>query len=461
MNKLDLSAQEYFNFILNKRQKDWEIQNSKIITGKEYPIPYRPKTRKPIEIPKDWVWMTIDQITLKMNAGSTPRGGKKVYRNNGIMFIRSQNVQMGRLETKYIAYISKEIHQKMEGSKVYYGDVLLNITGASIGRITWFNLKNCEANVNQHVSVIRLVENIPDWIVLFFSTKWGQKQILDYQSGSTRQGLNINNQKQLMFPLAPLKEQIKIISILNNLNKIIIGTQKIIKQLQLLKKGLMQRLFTQGIGHTEFKETKLGNIPKDWDVVRLDNISNNLYYGITAKAVSKESKIKMLRVTDIKNYNIDGNNLPFCKITEKRNNIQKYYITRGDLIVARAGTTGISVLIDRDINNAIFGSYLIKIVLNEKVYPKFIHYFFQSSMYWKQIKACQAGSTLKNINLPILKSLRVTIPPSIKEQEKIASILSNIDKKIEIELDYKNKRKEIKKGLMHDLLTGKKRVNLE
>jgi type I restriction enzyme S subunit len=267
--------------------------------------------------------------------------------------------------------------------------------------------------------------------------------------------------KSLIIPLPPLPEQQKIATILSSADEAIQHTDEIIAETQELKKGLMQQLLTKGIEHTKFKKTEIGEIPEEWEVVRLGDkeITKDLFYGITAKAVDKDTGIKMLRTTDIKEYCVDWEMLPFCEITEKRNNLTKYLLKKGELIVARAGTVGVSILVDRSFDKVIFGSYLIKVRLKPTIDPTFAHYFFQSPAYWKHLQKAQ-GSTLKNINLPLLKSLIIPLPP-LPEQQKIASILSSVDEKIEAERRRKEKLEELKKGLMQNLLIGKVRVKVE
>lgn len=211
---------------------------------------------------------------------------------------------------------------------------------------------------------------------------------------------------------------------------------------------------------TNFKDTEIGRIPKDWMLVKLSNIAEDIYYGITAKAIEKKAELKMLRTTDIKDYNVNWDVLPFCEISEKRHDIQRFLLKKGDLIIARAGTIGVSVLVEKDFKDVIFGSYLIKIRLSRKVHPKLMHYFCQSHHYWSHIASSRAGSTLKNISLPILKSLNVPLP-SLFEQQKIAEILSTVDKKLELERKEKEKLERIKQGMMDLLLTGKIRVKVD
>ncbi|NAZ24213.1 MAG: restriction endonuclease subunit S [Thermofilum sp.] len=210
---------------------------------------------------------------------------------------------------------------------------------------------------------------------------------------------------------------------------------------------------------TEFQETEIGKIPKDWKVTKLGEITLEMYYGLTAKAVDYPTELKMLRTTDIKDYNVSWEDLPYCEITDNRKfNIQKYLLQKDDIIISRAGTAGVSVLVEKDFENVIFGSYLIKVRLNKSLaFPKFIHYYFQSRYYWKQILPKQAGSTLKNISLPTLRRIVTPLPP-FEEQKRITGILSTVDKTL-VDVDKTiNRLERLKKALMGELLAGRIRV---
>ncbi len=200
-----------------------------------------------------------------------------------------------------------------------------------------------------------------------------------------------------------------------------------------------------------FKPSPLGPIPEDWEVVRLGEVASEIYYGITAKAVEHHTSLKILRTTDINNFSADWNSLPNCEITEKRTDLRRYLVRKNDILIARAGTVGVSVLSDKDFDNVVFGSYLIKVNLSEKVDPKFFHYFLQSKYYWHHLLKAQ-GSTLKNVNLPILKSLLIPLPP-LPEQKRIAEVLRTVDEailKVEQEIEHTER---LKRGLMQHLLS--------
>lgn len=147
----------------------------------------------------------IGELTSLVTSGSTPKGGNEVYVNEGPYFIRSQNVRMNQLDLSDVACLPKEVHEQMARTKVASGDVLLNITGASIGRVTWVDKLDREANVSQHVCLIRPKSELLNAVYLsvFISLPTTQNFILKIQSGASRQALNHQQVRALEIPLPP------------------------------------------------------------------------------------------------------------------------------------------------------------------------------------------------------------------------------------------------------------------
>ena len=201
-----------------------------------------------------------------------------------------------------------------------------------------------------------------------------------------------------------------------------------------------------------YKMTDIGEIPEGWKIDKVSNLKESMYYGITAKSTEQSSHLRFLRTTDISNFNFDPNDLHYCEITGTKPDLSKYYLKQGDIIVARAGTVGVSVLVKRDLPNTIFGSYLIKIAFNKDlIYANFVHYYFQSDIYWNKLRAAQ-GSTIKNISLPFLRALLLPVPP-LQEQQKIAKILSTADEAIQKVNEEITLTERLEKGLLQTLLT--------
>ena len=166
----------------------------------------------PFEVPESWVWTTIEEICSKIGSGSTPRGSN--YSANGIPFFRSQNVYNDRLVYDDIKYISEEVHQKMKGTEVLANDLLLNITGGSLGRCVVVPADfNC-GNVSQHVCIMRSVLVEPEYFhALVLSSYFAKSMKI---TGSGREGLPKYNLEQMGFPLPPLTEQQRIVAEIKN-----------------------------------------------------------------------------------------------------------------------------------------------------------------------------------------------------------------------------------------------------
>lgn len=167
---------------------------------------------KPFVIPKGWEWVRLGEVLQKYGAGSTPLGGKSVYTSDGIMFLRSQNVWNDGLYLDDVARISKVIHEKMKGTKVIANDILLNITGASIGRSAIFPLNFEEANVSQHVAILRsFTSSIVTYLHKLIISDFFQNLVFKEQVGVSREGLSMSKLSKFPIPLPPLAEQKRIV----------------------------------------------------------------------------------------------------------------------------------------------------------------------------------------------------------------------------------------------------------
>lgn len=176
------------------------------------------------EIPADWSIVSIRHINEKVGSGVTPKGGAEVYTEEGVVFIRSQNVHFDGLRLDDVVKIDEETHEKMNGSKVMYKDVLLNITGASIGRCCVANVKQ-EMNVNQHVCIIRPTEKVsPEFLNLILQSNIGQAQIRLGTTGGNREGLTFEAIKNFLIPLPEINLQLEIV---NSVSKSVSKYQKL------------------------------------------------------------------------------------------------------------------------------------------------------------------------------------------------------------------------------------------
>jgi type I restriction enzyme S subunit len=154
----------------------------------------------------------VKDIAAKITSGVTPEGGASGYLDSGIPLLRSQNVHFDGLRLNDVAYISAETHAGMSGSQVKPRDVLLNITGASIGRCAFVPDGFGEGNVNQHVCIIRPGPCVDHrFLAAFLSSPMGQDQILSTFTGASRQGLSHSDLGLIRLPFPRIKVQRKIV----------------------------------------------------------------------------------------------------------------------------------------------------------------------------------------------------------------------------------------------------------
>ena len=189
---------------------------------------YRPH----IAIDPEWPTVALGELLSFVSSGATPKGGKASYPDQGILFIRSQNILVGTHDFSDAVFISKETHDSMSRSKVAKGDVFLNITGASIGRSARMDLA-IEANVNQHVAILRATECLDGlFLSVFLNSEEGQDQIAALQAGASRQALNYSQIRQLSIPLPPLATQQAIVAEIEAEQALVAANRELIERFE-------------------------------------------------------------------------------------------------------------------------------------------------------------------------------------------------------------------------------------
>ena len=206
-------ADEPASVLLQKirAEKDRLIAEGRIKRDK--PLAEIAEEHKPFELPVGWEWVRLGALLKKVGAGSTPLGGREVYVSSGVKFLRSQNVWNEGLRLDGVAFIRPETHAKMAGTVVVANDLLFNITGASIGRCAVVPGDFDEANVSQHVTIIRTaLTELNAFLHKVLVSRHVQQTVMDVQVGVSREGLSIAKLGQFLVPLPPLAEQSRIVT---------------------------------------------------------------------------------------------------------------------------------------------------------------------------------------------------------------------------------------------------------
>ena len=202
------------------------------------------------EIPADWEVGKIKYGVTKVGSGKTPSGGADTYADEGILFLRSQNVYDTGLSLEEPTYITEEVDEEMKGTRVGPRDVLLNITGGSIGRCCIFPKELVRANVNQHVSIIRVKTNIftSEYMHYYWLSKLGKMSIALYQTGGNREGMSADAIKNSPILIFDINEQNEIVDYLDEkcsaIDILIEKKEQTLTEMESYKKSLIYEYVT-------------------------------------------------------------------------------------------------------------------------------------------------------------------------------------------------------------------------
>lgn len=401
--------------------------------------------------PNEWNFVKIKDISKRFIGGGTPSTKNREYWNGNIPWMTSA-ILVNMYLNEGMRKIS-EIGLNNSSSNLVPKDSLIISTRVGIGKV---GIAGIDIAINQDLTGIILDQDkaLPEYIYWILSNS--KNKLLNISQGTTVKGIERESLENLKVLLPSLKEQYKINSILSNVNNLISNTQKIIGILQVLKKGLMQHLFTEGIGHTEFKETKVGRIPKEWDIVKLEDVANiNPSY-----EVPEQDDYLFLEMSSIDEESFKPN----YWLRRSKDKLTNTIFKNGDVLFAKITPcveNGKGALI-QELNESVASGSTELVVLSpiENINSFFLYYLTKTEKFRNKAISLMEGATgRQRVPNYFFKSYNVMLP-SLNEQKEISNILQNVDNRIIDEKKLVLFFKKIKKGLMQDLLTGKKRVKV-
>jgi type I restriction enzyme, S subunit len=358
-------------------------------------------------------FMRLGDQSTKIGSGQTPAGGYRSYVPNGIPLIRSQNVLMGDFSSKGLAYISKDIDDSMAGSRVLPGDVLLNITGASIGRVCVVPDEICPANVNQHVCIIRCADSLnPDFVAIMLASPKFQAFIWDIQAGGTRQALTKQMIENFEIPWHKVEKQRQIAARLKaQLAEVETARQAAQAQLndtRLLRSRMLKAFFAE---LDTAPKKKLGDYAKTTSG-STPSRSNKAYWQPAEVAWVKTGEVAFAPITATEEA-ISTSALAECSLT---------VLPPKTILIAMYGqgkTRGQSAILEipATTNQACFA-----ILPNDTWEPDFLYLWLKSSYQDLRDLSDDRGGNQANLNGALLKALDVPAPSRPEQQQMVARI---------------------------------------
>jgi len=410
-------------------------------------------------VPDGWKASQLDDLLSKIEGGGTPSRINPLFWDGNIPWATVKDLK-GVMLTNTQETISKV---GLEGSscKLIPENTIIIACRMAVGKAVVFNKA---VAINQDLKALYPKSNT-EWRFLIQWYLSNAQYIESLGTGSTVKGIRLEHLKFLPINLPPLPEQQKIAKILTSVDEVIEKTQAQIDKLKDLKTGMMQELLTKGIEHTEFKDSPVGRIPVGWEVVELKSIAA-VKGGKRMPKGRPFSETKTshpyIRVTNFEKGTINCSDLKYV-LPEDQEKIKRYIIKKSDLYISIAGSIGLIGSVPNKLDGAQLTENAAKISLNKPAITskEFIKYLLSSSIVQNQFhQETGAGGGVPKLALFRIESTLLPLPNFI-EQDKIANVLSAIDKNIENIERKLTSTKSVKKALMQDLLTGKVRVKID
>jgi type I restriction enzyme S subunit len=401
-------------------------------------------------IPKDWEVVRLGQV-LTYIKGKKPEKMVEEYREDYLPY----------LSTDYLRENKTTIFAKPSNDMIVVddGDLILLWDGSNAGEF-FFGKRGI---VSSTMAKIELKEKNIDKSFFFYLLKTKESFLKGQTRGTGIPHVDACVLTNILVSLPPLSEQHKIAEILSMFDKAIQKTNEIIAKTERLKKGLMEELLTKGIGHKEFKDTEIGRIPKEWEVVSLEDVSLKIRTGPFGSQLKKselsESGLKVYTQENILKSDFSLGNL-YIRY-EKFERLKTMEVKPGDVLLTIRGSTGYSAVFPEGAERGIIHTNLAYVrVKRSLLLPKYLSLLINDYPLVKsQVTTFSSATTLGALYAKSIKKIIIPLPP-LQEQLKITEIFSAINKKLEIEKNEKAKLERIKQGMMDLLLTGKIRVKV-
>ena len=414
------------------------------------------------QIPADWSIVKIKAGVHKVGSGKTPSGGATTYADEGILFLRSQNVYDTGLELSNPTYITPAVDEEMKGTRVFPNDVLLNITGGSIGRCCIFPESLKTANVNQHVSIIRVNQDIflPEYMHYYWVSPLGSLAIDLYQTGGNREGMSADAIKNTPIILIPLDEQRRICRVLDDecskIDSVLAKIRTSIEEYKKLKQAIITQVVTKGIrGDRPMKESGviwLDTVPAEWTISKI----KYTIFPQEKPVLPMDEVITCFRdgtVTLRRNRREEGFTISFTE-----NGYQGVDV--GDLVIHGMDTFAGAIGCSDSRGKTSPVVHVCSTVGNNRYFMYFLRYMAYSGV----LMDFSNGVRIRSSDFRNFKKLAVfeMLVPPLREQNKIVDYLDSTLAKI----DQVIKQKEIliseleacKKSAIYEYVTGKREV---
>lgn len=403
------------------------------------------------------------------------KGKEEPFTEVGV--IRNTNfTESGRIDYSDIAWLPVE-EKKFRDRRLVLGDVIIERSGGGpnrpVGRVVYFDRKDGQYSFSNFTSAIRVKD------VDAFDHKFVFYGLMNlYQSGQTedlqRQTTNIRNldftgfKERAKFPLLKLLEQHRIARVLSTVQEAIAQQERLIRTTTELKQALMQKLFTEGLRGEALKETEIGRVPESWEVVKLeefcqrpDGLIQTGPFGSQLHSHEYTSEgIPVVNPTHLSGNRINHEDVPRVP-KEVADRLGRHYVQLGDILFARRGEIGRHGLVGKAEVGWLCGTGCFLVRANDpRLNNEYLSYFCSIKPVVDWLNSHAAGAIMPNLSTSVIANLPVGLPP-LDEQRQIIEAFNALEQKLDQAEQKRTKLQDLFRTLLHELMTGKVRVNID
>ncbi len=399
-----------------------------------------------------WKIKRIEEIA-KTTSGGTPSRTKKEFYNGEVLWVKS-----GELDDNYIIDTEEKITQnaiKNSSAKLFPKEtILMAMYGATVGKTA---ILKKEATTNQAVCGILPNEDNFNNEFLRFQLIFKREDFLKQRYGGAQPNISQTIIKTFEVILPPLPEQRKIAHVLSTVQKAIEQQDNLIRTTTELKKALMQKLFTEGTRGEHQKETEIGLVPESWEVVKIEKLILKTKIRYPGKEPDKE--FIYVDVSSVSNefFRIENTSKILGKEAPSR---ARKIIQDGDLIFATVRPTLKRIAkISQDYHNQICSTgYCVIKPDPDKLIQEYLYQYLQTDFFIEKIEKLQRGASYPAVRDSDVKGIYIPLP-KLTEQKEIGITLNILDQRNNILISKKQTLTALFKTLLHELMTGQRRVH--
>lgn len=380
-------------------------------------------------------------------------------------FLRTSNIYWNKVDLSNLDEMNFTANEELE-LHLQPGDLLV-CEGGDIGRTAMWEGQLDQCYFQNHLHRLRRINNdiYPQYYAYWMQAAFQQFNLYGGEGNKTTiPNLSQGRLKSFLVPKPSFEEQRAIAHVLTTVRQAIEATEKVIEAARQLKRSMMQYLFTYGpvpladAEHVFLKETEVGEVPEEWDVIAIGDISLQTQYGINSRGMEFGS-YPVLRMNNLVDGKVDTTNLKYVDLDEV--DFNKYHLEKGDILFNRTNSIDLvgKTSIFEILGDYVFASYLLKVIVDKKkLLPEFLNYL----MNWEKAQSrlrmmATRGVSQSNISASKLREFRFQQPP-LDNQNNIVKLLQSIDNKIQHEIKQKGVLEELFSSLLQFLMTGKLRV---